>query len=137
MMVSSTDWMRIGVERSPDPERRMNDNPVRQRQALGSRVTIIWLVSGIILFATHEPASFLSWQALVYFLPGTFAAALVFGLLGSSLHIAVMRTVSKLGAGSTPSQGLAMGMGYGLIAIEVLVVYLAAQWIVTRLLYPG
>jgi len=115
----------------------MNDAFVRQRQAHGAWATIMWLVSGVFLFATHGPASFLSWQALVYFLPGMFAAALVFGLLGFSLQIAIMRTLARLGAESAPSQTLAMGLGYGLMAIEALVIYLAAQWTITRLLFPG
>jgi hypothetical protein len=122
---------------SPEPEHRMNDAFIRQRQAHGAWATIMWLVSGVFLFATHGPASFLSWQALAYFLPGVFAAALVFGLLGFSLQIAIMRTLSKLGAANTPSRALVQALGYGLMAIEALAIYLAAQWIVTRLLFPG
>ena len=115
----------------------MDDVFVRQRQAHGSWATIMWLVSGVLLFATHGSASFLSWQALVYFLPGMFAAALVFGMLGFSLQIAIMRALSRLGAGNAPSRALVTGLGYGLMALEALVIYLAAQWIITELLFPG
>jgi hypothetical protein len=115
----------------------MDDVFVRQRKAHGSWATIMWLVSGAFLFATHGPASFLSWQALVYFLPGMFAAALVFGMLGFSLQIAVARALAKLSAGSAPSRAVVVGLGYGLMALEALVIYLAAQWIVTGLLFPG
>lgn len=48
----------------------------------GTTAAWCWLGSGAYLFATVPNARFLSLQALVFFLPLTFVAAIVFGVIG-------------------------------------------------------
>lgn len=51
----------------------------KKKEAGGRTASLLWIATGIYYFATTETASFLSWQAAVFFVGGMFAAAFIFG----------------------------------------------------------
>ncbi len=52
----------------------------KQKETAGTWAAIVWIGSGLILYLTTEGASLWSWSALVFFVVGMFAAAIVFGV---------------------------------------------------------
>lgn len=51
----------------------------KQKETHGGFATFAWLGSGALLLLIDEKFFLFSWQALVFFLIGTFAAALLLG----------------------------------------------------------
>lgn len=98
--------------------------------------TTIWLGCGVYLFATVDAASFLSWQAPVYFVVGMFVAALVFGAAAYLLQRGVAKILARMESG--PSSGTVTAIkfiGLVLFAVEFVVIFFVARWFVIDLLF--
>ncbi|MDD4456548.1 MAG: hypothetical protein PHC98_03070 [Syntrophotalea acetylenica] len=107
----------------------MDNGYEKQKEAHGGWATIVWIASGIYFFATSPTATFISWQALVYFVVGMFIAAAVFG----GLSYGIQRGLAKILMVfiKTPSNGAAAFirvLGIGLFVVDTVVVFLSAQW---------
>lgn len=63
----------------------------RLKTEKGALAAIVWIGTGIYLFATTAGAHFFSWQAAIFFVAGMFAAAIVFGAIS---HAVLMRLMS-------------------------------------------
>jgi hypothetical protein len=59
----------------------------KNKEAAGGVACMLWIATGIYYFATTSQASFLSWQALAFFVGGAFLSALV---LGAGSHYFLM-----------------------------------------------
>ena len=108
----------------------------KQMQTEGSFAAIVWLVSGIYLFWASEKASFLSWQAALYFIVGMFVVAILFGIC----FYGIQRGISKVLAArvSEPSRGIAGAIsviGLVLMVAEAVVIFLVARWVVQSVLF--
>lgn len=112
------------------------DSYDKQKETHGKWATFVWLGSGVYLFITTDSASFLSWQAAVYFLVGMFVAALLFGMAAYILQ----RGMAKMLANtiSTPSTGVVaaiQALGLAIFILETVVIFFCAQWIVRQVLF--
>ena len=116
----------------------MYDLYERQKETAGSLVTFIWLGVGVFLFLTNDEAVFLSWQAALYFLPGTFIAALTLGLTLYAVQRAVARVLTALLIKLTASAVLAITV-FGLLSTMVwgVLIYHIADFVVSDLLFPS
>lgn len=106
----------------------MDDFYDRQKQMHGTGAMFLWIIAGVYLFWTNEAASFLSWQALVFFIVGMFAAALVFGMLayGAQRIVAsLFMTVTDEPGGLTGA--LISSTGLVLFVAECVLVFVAAR----------
>jgi hypothetical protein len=105
----------------------------KQKEAHGKWATMVWIGSGIYLFATDPAAHFFSWQAIVFFIVGMFLAAIVFGGAAYVLQRLIAKVFMLVVR--EPSQGIAGLIGIiGIVLFIVETVFLAAQWCV-RLLF--
>ncbi len=113
----------------------MDNGYEKQKEAHGTWATIVWIVSGIYLFATSPTATFISWQSLVYFVVGMFAAAAVFGMLAYGIQRGLTKILMLFI--KTPSNGAAVFigvLGIGLFVVDAIVVFLSAKWAIQALL---
>jgi len=97
---------------------------------------MIWLASGIYLFAKTPGAEFLSKAAAIYFLPGLFAATLFIGG-GSYLLLLGLATVLRQTLG-TKAPGFFLGqtvsfLGLALWIGETVLIFVLARWTVEAL----
>lgn len=99
----------------------------------GYFATILWVGIGVFLFWTTPGATFFSWQALVYFLIGTAAAAVLFGLVGMTAQ-RLLPSLKNDKAGSKGS--LAPVIGTLFAAAQLVVIYFLAKAVVSQLLFP-
>ena len=53
----------------------------------GFFATVLWVGVGVFLFWTTPGAGFLTWQAFVYFVIGTIAIGILFGIVGLTVLI--------------------------------------------------
>jgi hypothetical protein len=60
----------------------------KNKEAAGGVACMLWIATGIYYFATTSQASFLSWQALAFFVVGAFLSALVLGAGSYYLFVA-------------------------------------------------
>ena len=67
-----------------------DDSSDRQKEKAGTAAVFLWLGIGLYVFASTQAASFLSWQSLAFFVGGTLAAALLFGLPGLFIPAVMM-----------------------------------------------
>lgn len=102
----------------------------------GYFATVMWVGIGVWLFWITPEASFFTWQAVVYFLVGTFAAGLVFGVLGLTLQrlIPVLKPSSEA---AKKSDGMAQTIGTLVGAAQFILVYFIAKSIIIGLLFPA
>jgi hypothetical protein len=101
-----------------------------QKETAGIWATIVWLASGLFLYMTTEGASLLSWSALLFFLVGMFAAAVIFGVAFYLLQRGVAKAVVKMV--KAPSSGTATvisASGLALLVVETVIIYLTARWV--------
>ena len=56
--------------------------PEKNKEAAGGVACVLWILTGIYYFGTTPQAYFISWQALLFFVGGAFASALVIGAAG-------------------------------------------------------
>ena len=102
----------------------------RQRENHGALATFCWIGSGLYLYLTTEGASFFSWSALGFFLVGMFAAAIVFGAAGYLLQRGVAKLLVRVVDSPTPATvSFVTAVGWLIMAVEMLAVFLAARWV--------
>jgi len=98
--------------------------------------TVMWVGVGVFLFWTTPGATFLSWQALVYFLPAMIGAGIFFGILGFTLRRVIPGLDPKTWppGGPTPTMqfvGTLIGAG------QIVLVYFLAKSVITQMLFPA
>ena len=112
------------------------DRYEKDKETEGKFAAIVWLLSGVYLFWTSEKASFLTWQAAVYFIVGMFVAATVFGI---AFYLVQRGTTKVLTAMfHSPSTGVATviaSIGFVLMVVETIVIFVVAQWVVENILF--
>lgn len=123
----------------------------KRKEFAGGIVTYTWLGSGVFIFWANENATILSWQAVVYFVLGTFVAAVVLGLVlyaaGNSISKMLetrflfqltcrftRRTSAKRGYGNF-SRSLTF-LGWFLIVFIVVITYQVADFVISDILFP-
>jgi len=97
---------------------------------------VVWCISGIWILATTDNGSFISWQALVFFLVGIFAVSLTFGLVFYLLQRAVGKFFGRLLrlGGPLPLWAVFIkGIGFFIFSIEAVAIFLTAKWVMGRL----
>ena len=110
-----------------DPIARLYD---QQKEQHGRNATFLWLVLGGIAFIVDPESRLLSWQAAVFFIVGTFVAAILFGLIGYG----ATRVIAKLFIRARAPIAIVPLLGWSLFAIELVVIYFVARWLV-RMMY--
>ena len=89
-----------------------------EQEVHGKWATLVWIGSGVYLFATVDTASFFSWEAAVYLVVGMFVAALVFGAGANLLRRGMVKILAKVI--SRPTSGTAAAiMSVALILFTV------------------
>ena len=102
----------------------------QQKETAGGWATGVWLVSGLLLYATTEGVSLFSWSALLFFVVGMFAAAIVFGVGFYLLQRGVAKALLLIVKTPTPGTAtMIKSIGWGLLAVETVIIYLTARWI--------
>src|SRR5712691_12158709 len=97
-----TGWVYRMPDSTDEPLQTFYD---KQKETHGGWATFAWIGSGLYLFATTEGAHFLSWQAAVFFLVGTFVAALGFGIAAYLLQRGLAKILVSVY--TSPSAGVA------------------------------
>jgi hypothetical protein len=88
---------------------------------------VIWLISGIYLFATTPEATFISLSGLLFLVVGVFATGF-YGMLFYFSRKAFSPFLLKALSVHGPVVGISVqALGFGLLAGEVVLVYLAAS----------
>ncbi|KUO68817.1 MAG: hypothetical protein APF80_03665 [Alphaproteobacteria bacterium BRH_c36] len=101
----------------------------------GYFATILWVGVGVWLFWTTPGGAFLSWQALVYFIFGTLAVGIVFGVVGMSVQRLIPMLKPRQGAIKTAAPP-AQIVGTLVAAAQFVVIYFLAKAVVTGVLFP-
>lgn len=110
----------------------------KQKETAGTWAAIVWIGSGLILYLTTEGASLWSWSALVFFVVGMFAAAIVFGVAIYGLQRGLSKALLKVAKVPTPGVVTAIrSIGWVLFFVETVVIYLAASWVFHEILEPA
>lgn len=110
----------------------------KQKESSGKFASIAWIVVGVYLFVVTERASFLTWQAVVYFLVGMFFAAIVFGIVSYLAQRLVAKILMVFSQHRTASAAaIAVVMGFVLLVGELILIYFAAEHVVTEILFPA
>ncbi len=108
----------------------------KQKDDAGKFATFAWIAVGIWLIYRNPDATFLSWQAAVYFVIGMFLAAIVFGLVAHFLQRAIAKMVVFSGAEPGVVGGVSLSvLGLVLMVGEAVVIYFAAKYVLYDLLY--
>lgn len=108
----------------------MSDSYDRQKEQAGSWATIVWIASGLFLYLTSESASLFSWSAVIFFVVGMFAAAIVFGIAFYLIQRGIAKLLLTLIKEPTPRvASIISSIGWVLLAIETVVIYLVASWV--------
>ncbi|MCH9809332.1 MAG: hypothetical protein K0U74_16525 [Alphaproteobacteria bacterium] len=96
--------------------------------------TVLWVGIGVFLFWTTPGAAFLSWQTLVYFVVGTIAVGILFGVIGMTLQRMMPSLKPRPDSDGKPSQ-TAQLIGTLVGAVQMVVVYFLAKAVVTQILF--
>jgi len=103
------------------------DHLYKQKEVSGAFATHVWIASGIFLYVTSESAPL--WWAFLFVLGGMFIAAAVFGvafyLLQRGITKALVLVVKRP---SLRAATAIYSLGLMLMAVEAVVIYLAARW---------
>ena len=102
------------------------------KEKSGRLATFIWIASGVYLFSSTPHASFLSWQAAVFFVAGMFAAAILLGSLFYFITTMLTGMFSKLAGRSPISPMLALAISFtGLLLFisNVAGSFIIARWV--------
>lgn len=99
----------------------------KQKEEAGSFATFVWLACGIYLLATSDSLSFFSWKSLLYFLPGTFVAAFLFGALSYYLNRLLAKVLSKIHPKITSTWTVVLSViGVVIMIVECVLIYKTA-----------
>ena len=102
----------------------------------GFFATVLWVGVGVFLFWTTPGAAFLSWQAFVYFVIGTAAIGLFFGLVGMTLQRLIPSLKPRPDGSGKPTQSAQL-IGTLVGAAQFVLIYLFAKTIITQFLIPS
>lgn len=110
----------------------------RPEEFPGFFATVLWVGIGVWLFWTTPGAAFLSWQAAVYFLFGTLAVGVFFGLVGATLQrlMPILKPTFEKKKTSKLS-GAAQILGTLVGAVQFVIIYLLAKSVVTQMLFAA
>jgi hypothetical protein len=110
----------------------------KQKESAGVAAVFLWLGIGLLTFATHEAAAFLSWQSALFFLGGTLVAALVFGLPAYAIHRGISKILARVVSVPTPAAAvLSRAIGVVVLIGQALAIYVVANWVVAHLLFAS
>lgn len=116
----------------------MDDLYTEQKTTAGGFATFLWIIVGVYVFATTDSTSFLSWQAIVYFIPGIFAAAIVIGggayllkRIVAQIFILVFSNFSSLVIFTVESIGLLIDI------TQIIVVYFIGKYVIMSILFSN
>ena len=102
----------------------------KQKEVHGKWATFAWIGSGLFLFLTTDDVSIWSWQSLVFFLVGMFAAAIIFGAAAYGVQRGIAKILAKTITRPTASiAGIISMIGIGLFVIETVVIFIVAKWV--------
>ncbi len=102
----------------------------KQKETHGKWATFAWVGSGLYLFLTTDGVSIWSWQALVFFLVGMFASAIIFGVAAYGVQRGIAKILAKAITRPTASiAGIISMVGIGLFVIETIVIFIVARWV--------
>lgn len=101
----------------------------------GFFATVLWVGVGVFLFWTTPGAGFLSWQAFVYFVIGTIAIGILFGIVGLTVQRLIPSLKPQPGADGKPTQSAQL-IGTLVGAAQLVIIYLLAKAVITQLLFP-
>jgi hypothetical protein len=92
---------------------------------------VVWIVSGIYLFATIPGIHFFSVQALIFFTVGSLVAGVGFGILAFLAHWSITwALVYVIGMPGPKTGRLITLLGIGLMVAQTVIVYRAARhWV--------
>jgi len=104
----------------------------KQKETSGGFATFAWIGSGVLLLLIDEHFSLFSWQAIVYFLIGTFVAAVLLGWLfygaQRGLTKLLMLFISHPSSGAAAIVGL---LGIVLTIFNAVIAFIVARYTVT------
>ncbi len=96
----------------------------------GGFAALVWVVAGVLLFHTEPEAVALSWQAIVYFFIGMFAAAYVMGNLSFFAVRGLTEALVRTRIVTKPTRRAAIGLtvaGYVMFAGQACLIYFVAR----------
>ena len=104
----------------------------KQKETQGAFATYVWIGSGLLLMFLDDKFSLISWQALGYFLVGTFAAALIFGWISYGIQRGLAKVMTLFVSGPSSSVAAFVGtLGLIVMILEVVAIFFAAKYVVT------
>ncbi|HVO44987.1 MAG TPA: hypothetical protein VMT29_01510 [Steroidobacteraceae bacterium] len=96
----------------------------------GTFAAIAWNVAGALLYNTEPETKLLSWQTLVFFLPGMFIAAAVLGNLSYLGVRGLTHALVSTRIVTAPTRRAAIGLtvaGYVIFAAQLALIYVLAR----------
>jgi hypothetical protein len=99
----------------------------RQKEAAGALATFVWIGSGLAFYVFTDGVSIFSWSSLLFFIPGTFAAALVLGGGTYLLQLAIAKVLPIREGLFTSTRNSVAGLL--MIPVECVMVFLIARMV--------
>jgi hypothetical protein len=103
----------------------------RQKESSGGLASIVWIASTCYLFATSGAGpGLMSWQALVFALPGAFVAAIVIGIAFYTIQRGVAKVLSSRLGDAAPNDAATVVisiLGIALMLTQIVATFLAAK----------
>ncbi len=102
----------------------------------GTFAAIVWIVAGGLIFNSEPEARLFAWQTPVYFVVGMFVAGALFGNLSYAAVRGMTHALVSAKIVTAPTRRAAIGLtvtGYVLFALEAVLIFLTARWIVRML----
>jgi hypothetical protein len=97
----------------------------------GTFAAIVWIVAGALLYNTEPEVKLFSWQTLVFFIPGMFAAGAVLGGLSYAGVRGLTYALVSARIVTAPTRRAQIGLtvaGYFIFGAQVALIYLVAKW---------
>ena len=102
----------------------------------GFFATVLWVGVGVFLFWTTPGAAFLTWQALIYFVIGTIAIGILFGIIGLTLQRLIPGLKPQPQAAGKSNQSAQL-IGTLVGAAQLVIIYLLAKAVITQILFTS
>lgn len=96
--------------------------------------TVLWVGIGVFLFWTTPGASFLSWQAILYFVLCTICVGIFFSFVALTLQRLIPLLKPRSDRQGKPAQ-MAQLLGTIVGAAQMVLIYLLAKTLVTMVLF--
>lgn len=101
----------------------------KNKEAAGGVSCMLWIFTGIYYFAMTPQAHFISWQALVFFVGGAFASALVIGAAGYYAIDASQKFFYRPHYKLTARNAVGAAVNLALNILQLAAPILAARWV--------